>query len=179
MVDLISQNAVPKDRVEKSKRTAYDEPSGIDGSEPIDDGLVSDLQKVASHRKRKKERKEDNKKVEIEQEREMKNLENFLFGSLYSPTEFGKDEDEEVRQEVDDSAAMFFVDRSANSALSVYEGDVDSAETSDEEDAKQKKPVWIDAEEERTRVNIAKVNRLRKLRKEEDESVISGSAYVS
>ncbi|XP_027113095.1 U3 small nucleolar RNA-associated protein 18 homolog [Coffea arabica] len=179
MVDLISQNAVPKDRVEKSKRTAYDEPSGIDGSEPIDDGLVSDLQKVASHRKRKKERKEDNKKVEIEQEREMKNLENFLFGSLYSPTEFGKDEDEEVRQEVDDSAAMFFVDRSANSALSVYEGDVDSAETSDEEDAKQKKPVWIDEEEERTSVNIAKVNRLRKLRKEEDESVISGSAYVS
>lgn len=181
MVNLISQNAAPKDTVEKSKRKVYDVPSGIDGSEPIDDGLVSDLQKVASHRKRKKERKEDNKKEEIEQEREMKKLESFLFGSLYSPTEFGKDEDEdeEVRQEVDDSAAMFFVDRSANSALSVYEEDVDSAETSDEEDAKQKKPVWIDEEEERTSVNIAKVNRLRKLRKEEDESVISGSAYVS
>lgn len=179
MVSLISQNAAPKDRVEKSKRKADDEPSGIDGAETIDDGLVSDLQKVASHRKRKKEQKEENKKVEIEQEREMKKLENFLFGSLYSPTEIGRDEDEEARQEVDDSAAMFFVDRSANSALSVYKEDVDSAETSDEEDAKPRKPVWIDEEEERTSVNIAKVNRLRKLRKEEDESVISGSAYVS
>lgn len=179
MVSLISQNAAPKDRVEKSKSKADDEPSGIDGTETIDDGLVSDLQKVASHRKRKKEQKEENKKVEIEQEREMKKLENFLFGSLYSPTEIGRDEDEEARQEVDDSAAMFFVDRSANSALSVYKEDVDSAETSDEEDAKLRKPVWIDEEEERTSVNIAKVNRLRKLRKEEDESVISGSAYVS
>ena len=41
------------------------------------------------------------------------------------------------------------------------------------------KPVWVDEEEQRARINIAKVNRLRKLRKEEDESLISGSEYVS
>ncbi|CAL5429412.1 unnamed protein product [Camellia sinensis] len=40
-------------------------------------------------------------------------------------------------------------------------------------------PVWVDDKEEKASINIAKVNRLRKLRKEEDEIVISGSAYVS
>ena len=49
----------------------------------------------------------------------------------------------------------------------------------DEEDAKQRKPVWVNEEEERINVNIAKVNRLGKLRKEEDESVIFGSLCVS
>uniref|UniRef100_A0A803M0W9 U3 small nucleolar RNA-associated protein 18 homolog n=1 Tax=Chenopodium quinoa TaxID=63459 RepID=A0A803M0W9_CHEQI len=48
----------------------------------------------------------------------------------------------------------------------------------DEDGDKQRKPAWMDDEEE-TVVNISKVNRLRKLRKEEDETVISGSAYVS
>lgn len=110
----------------------------------------------------------------------MKKLENFLFGSLYSPIEFARHEDEEVGNEVDETAAVFFVDRSANSGLSVYEEDTDSGEeSSDEKDTKQRKRAWIDEEEEKTSVNIAKVNRLRKLRKEEDESVISGSAYVS
>ncbi|KAL3538568.1 hypothetical protein ACH5RR_001934 [Cinchona calisaya] len=178
MVNLISQNAVPKDKVDKSKRKVDDEPSLIEGSEKIDDGLASDLQ-VVSHRKRKKEQKESNK-GDIEQEREMKRLENFLFGSLYSPIEFAKDEDEEAKKHGDESAAVFFVDRSANSALSVYEEDVDLAEErSDEDETKERKPVWVDEEEEKTCVNIAKVNRLRKLRKEENESVISGSAYVS
>ena len=37
----------------------------------------------------------------------------------------------------------------------------------------------MDEEEDKTNINIAKVNRLRKLRKEEDESLISGSDYVS
>ncbi|KAL3515601.1 hypothetical protein ACH5RR_022503 [Cinchona calisaya] len=177
MINLISQNAAPKDRVDKSKRKVDDEPLVIEGAEQICDGPMSDLQ-VTSHRKRKKERKVGDKKVEVEQEREMKKLENFLFGSLYTPIEFGKDE--EVRKGVDDGDARFFVDRSANSALSVYEEDVGLfEESSDEEGAKQRKPAWIDEEEEKRSVNIAKVNRLRKLRKEEDESVISGSAYVS
>ena len=37
----------------------------------------------------------------------------------------------------------------------------------------------MDEEEDKTNINIAKVNRLRKLRKEEDGSLISGSDYVS
>ena len=37
----------------------------------------------------------------------------------------------------------------------------------------------MDEEEDKTNINIARVNRLRKLRKEGDESLISGSDYVS
>ncbi|KAI8011343.1 hypothetical protein LOK49_LG06G00341 [Camellia lanceoleosa] len=111
----------------------------------------------------------------------MKKFENFLFGSLYSPVEFGKEDDEELREdEIDKGSALFFTDKSTSSILSVYEEDAKFGESSDDEEkAGQRKPVWVDNEEDKTSINIAKVNRLRKLRKEEDESVISGSTYVS
>ncbi|KAJ1434889.1 WD40/YVTN repeat-like-containing domain superfamily [Sesbania bispinosa] len=72
---------------------------------------------------------------------------------------------------------LFFTDRSADTVLSVYREDADLPDESD--DALQRKPVWVDEEEEKTTVNIAKVNRLRKLRKEEDENLIFASEYVS
>ncbi|CAI9117414.1 OLC1v1018806C2 [Oldenlandia corymbosa var. corymbosa] len=165
MASLISQNTGPKNWSDKVK------PSVTDTLKQSQDG---------KGRKRKKEPNEGNNELEIEQQREMKKLENSLFGSLYSPVEFSKHEDEEVGSQVDDTAALFIVDRSANSGLSVYEEDQDLAdESSDEKETVQRKPVWVDDEEEKVTVNIAKVNRLRKLRKEEDESVISGSAYES
>ncbi|GMP95358.1 hypothetical protein CsSME_00044439 [Camellia sinensis var. sinensis] len=110
----------------------------------------------------------------------MMKLETFLFGCLDSPVEFGKEDDEELRGGVDKSSALFFTEKSANSVLSVYEDDAEFQESSDDADeAGQRKPVWVDDEEEKASINIAKVNRLRKLRKEEDESVISSSAHVS
>ncbi|KAK9280946.1 hypothetical protein L1049_003837 [Liquidambar formosana] len=159
-------------------RTA-DEPSLMEGKNDIEDRERSDLDTLRI-KKRKKERKEEGKQLEIEQEREMKKLENLLFGSLHSPVEFGK-EDEKVDQEGGEKgSALFFTDRSANSILSVYEEDAEySAESEEEEKTKQRKPVWLDEEEEKTNINIGKVNRLRKLRKEEDESVVSGSVYIS
>ncbi|MBA0629996.1 hypothetical protein Godav_002132, partial [Gossypium davidsonii] len=73
----------------------------------------------------------------------------------------------------EDGSALFFLDSSTN--------DVELSEESDYEQntCKERKAAWVDEEEERTVINIAKVNRLRKLRKEEDESVISGLEYVS
>ena len=67
---------------------------------------------------------------------------------------------------------MFFVDRSAGGDdLPVYEDlasdDVDMG----------RKPAWVDDEEDRTEVDIVKIARLRKLRKEADERVISGREY--
>ena len=178
-MSLISQNILPKNRINKTKREDIDIPSPLEGNEDIEDRkeLGPDTSRI---KRRKKERKEEEKQLEVEQEREMKKLENLLFGSLYAPVEFGKGGEEEVRDMVGKDSALFFTDRSANSSLSVYEEDAELPEESnDEEDTKQRKPVWVDEEEERTNINIAKVNRLRKLRKEEDESVISGSAYVS
>uniref|UniRef100_A0A5B6ZR39 U3 small nucleolar RNA-associated protein 18 homolog n=1 Tax=Davidia involucrata TaxID=16924 RepID=A0A5B6ZR39_DAVIN len=174
---LISQNVLPKDQVKEFKRKAIDESFPLGGNEEIKDTEESDSD-ILEAKKRKKEHKEE--QLEIEQEREMKKLENFLFGSLYSPVEFGKDDEGEFIDGVDKSSTLFFTDRSANSILSVYEEDAESPETcNDEEETKRRKPVWVDEEEEKTHINIAKVNRLRKLRKEEDESLISGSVYVS
>ncbi|KAL2490791.1 U3 small nucleolar RNA-associated protein 18-like protein [Abeliophyllum distichum] len=175
MLSLISQNAIPNEvklNANKDETTCVE-----DGNKEFENGQEPDLD-AKQNRKRRRERKKKDEVLEIEQER-MKTLENVLFGSLYSPIEFGKD-NEETRDEFDSSSALFFVDRSANSMLSVYEEDADLAkETSDKEEIKQRKPVWVDEEEEKASINIAKVNKLRKLRKEKDESVISGSSYVS
>ena len=177
-MSLISQNILRKNRVNKTKREDVDVPSPLEGNENEDrKELVPDILRT---KKRKKEHKEEDKQLEVEEEREMKKLENFLFGSLYDPVEFGKVGEEEVQTKAEKDSTLFFTDRSANSALSFYEEDAEfPEESSGEEDTKQRKPVWVDEEEEKTNINISKVNRLRKLRKEEDESLISGSVYVS
>lgn len=171
-MSLISQNIGLKDEVKKTKRKEeIEEPSYL---EEVEDGKESEIDTLKV-KKRKKESKEE--QLQVEQERKLKS---FLFGSLYSPTEFGKRDDNMQTGTTKDSD-LFFSDRSANSVLSVYEEDADySKETHDEEeDASQKKPAWVDEEEEVTAVNINKAYRLRKLRKEEDESLITGSEYVS
>ncbi|OIT04654.1 PREDICTED: U3 small nucleolar RNA-associated protein 18 homolog [Nicotiana attenuata] len=163
MASLISQNASHTIGVEKSKRKAKKE--------------VSEKE---SNRKRKKEQNEENDELEVEQEKEMKKLENLLFGSLYNPVGFGKDDEEEKRNDGENDSAMFFVDRFADSALSVYEGDAQLVPQGIHIVGKEeRKPVWVDDEEEKTSIKIASVNRLRKLRKEEGEDVISGSTYVA
>ncbi|XP_062149276.1 U3 small nucleolar RNA-associated protein 18 homolog [Alnus glutinosa] len=173
-MSLISQKILPKSRANKTKRVDADEPSFLPGNEDTENGDLD----VLRVNKRKKERKEEDEKLVIEQEREMKKLENSLFGSLYSPVEFGK-EDEGIQDRGEKGSALFFMDRSANSMLSVYEEDGEFSERSNDKETKQRKPVWADEEEQKTKINIAQVNRLRKLRKEEDESLISGSEYVS
>ncbi|KAG8370753.1 hypothetical protein BUALT_Bualt13G0016300 [Buddleja alternifolia] len=180
-MSLISQNAIPKEPVKRKKKAVK-----TDEFELIEEGKEEDEDRNelglddTKNQKRKRAQKNKDELIEIEQEKKMKKLENSLFGSLYNPVEFGKDDEEEARDEVDNTSALFFTDKSANSTMSVYEEDMESGEESTEEqENKQRKPVWIDDEEEKTSINITKVNKLRKLRKEEDESVISGSAYVS
>nr|GMD18627.1 U3 small nucleolar RNA-associated protein 18 homolog [Ipomoea batatas] len=174
-MNLISQNVAPKDRTGKKKREPLDERSLLEGKEQNEDMQISDLDTTGG-RKRKKHRKE----LEPEEVREMQRLENFLFGSLHSPIEFGKVDEKTTTEEAEKDSAVFFVDRHANSSLTAYEdGNQLSDGRSDEEEAEERKPAWIDEEEGKTSINVAKVNRLRKLRKEEDESVISGSAYVA
>ncbi|XP_060179478.1 U3 small nucleolar RNA-associated protein 18 homolog [Lycium barbarum] len=132
---------------------------------------IGDEKSKSEKKVNRKRKKEENKEVEVEEEMEMKKLENLLFGSLYNPVGFGKDDG-------GDDSAMFFVDRVADSALSVYEGEPQVVQEGMAEVEKERKPVWVDEEEEKTSIKIASVNRLRKLRKEEGEDVISGSTYV-
>lgn len=164
MASLISQNITHSIGDEKSRRKTKGE------------GKEESEKKI--NRKRKKEHNEEDKEVEVEEEREMKKLENLLFGSLYNPVGFGKDDEEEKGDDGGNDSAMFFVDRLADSALSVYEGDAQLVQEGIREVEKERKPVWVDDEEEKTSIKIASVNRLRKLRKEEGEDVISGSTYV-
>lgn len=179
-MSLISQNALPQVQIEKIKRKVSDQPSVLEGDQEVGDRKEDEPDTYKVKKRKEKRSEEEDKQLEVEQEKEMKKLENSLFGSLYSPVEFGKEDDEELRYGIDESSALFFTDRSANSVLSVYEDDAGLSQSSDDEEGTgQRKPVWVDDEEEKTSINIAKVNRLRKLRKEEDESVISGSAYIS
>ncbi|KAL6517930.1 hypothetical protein OROMI_033631 [Orobanche minor] len=177
-MSLISQNAVPKDIVQKKKKS----------SKKDNIMLVEEVKAVGldaeGNQNRKQGREENDELTEIEQEKEMQRVQSSIFGSLYNPVEFGKDdeEEEEAKEEwdINNSPALFFTDKSANSVLSVYEEDMDARQEIDEKlGNNQLKPVWVDDEEEETKINIAKNNKLRKLRNEEDESVISGSTYVS
>ncbi|KAH6823039.1 Transducin/WD40 repeat-like superfamily protein [Perilla frutescens var. hirtella] len=180
-MSLISQNAIPKELGRKKKKVSENDETAFveereDGVEDGDDIIVD----ATRNKKRKKGPKENDELLEIEEGKQMKKLESFLFGSLHSPVDFGKDDEEEAKEEVDNSSALFFTDRTANSMLSVYEEDVDTGEESAEEQGNnERKAVWVDDEEEKASINIAKVNKLQKLRKKEDESVISGRAYVS
>lgn len=174
-MSLISQNVGSKNRV-KSKEEGADEPAFMEGNKENEDGRETELVMLRA-KKRKKEKREQ---LEADEGREMKRLENFLFGSLYSPIEFGNSKEEKAHDEAGDGSALFFVDRSANSVQSVYEDDMEFTERSDvKEENKQQQAAWVDDDEENNTVNIATTNRLRKLRKEEDESLISGREYVA
>lgn len=176
-MDLISQNAHMPPSKRQIDNDGREESNGSLASEnELEPEGISALAMSKSKNKRRKEQNEKN--MEIEQE-EMKRLQNFLFGSLYDPIEFGK-EVEEAREETGgggDGGAFFFVDKSANGKMMSFKDDKEVCDVS--EDKHERKPVWVDDEEEMVRVDIVKVNRLKKLRREEGEKVISGADYVT
>ncbi|XP_047327028.1 U3 small nucleolar RNA-associated protein 18 homolog [Impatiens glandulifera] len=178
-MSLISQNAILNGREQKAKRKPEDGALPLETDRVIEDAEESDFVMLEAKKRKKKQPSEEQKQIELEQKKEIKKLENFLFGSLYTPVEFGKDGDEEEEEETvaptKKDTALFFYDGSADSSLPVYEEDSEFSESDEEE----LKPAWVDDEEEKTNINISKVNRLRKLRKDEKEKVITGSTYVS
>ncbi|CAN8256382.1 unnamed protein product [Cochlearia groenlandica] len=160
-MSMLSQNAPTS----KSKREDVEE-----GEDIVSDDI--------SRGKRRK--KEEEKKQQVSEQIEMKKLENLLFGSLYSPVTFGKEEDEE---EETDGSALFHVDRSA--VRQIQDHEEDDSDDDDEEQVsdgeakviRKGEAVWEDEEEKLINIDIATVNRLRKLRKEENEGLISGYEY--
>ncbi|VAI38027.1 unnamed protein product [Triticum turgidum subsp. durum] len=173
MTSLISQNALQKRRLEKDDDSSSDE-------ETMDSPVASDAEagKKPRPEDRRKDRKRKKKALQARQGQEadeMRRLESSLFGNIYTPLEFGTEAGAAVpARDQDDDAPLFFVDRSAGDDLPVYEEDLGSE---DEVVDKGRKPAWVDEEEDSTEVDILKVARLRKLRKEADERVISGKEY--
>lgn len=47
-----------------------------------------------------------------------------------------------------------------------------------QDEAAGPRPAWVDEDDEAVTVNIARVNRLRKLRAEEEEAVVTGAQYA-
>ncbi|CAK9323501.1 unnamed protein product [Citrullus colocynthis] len=172
-MSLISQNVAVISSIQKVTGENI-----VGSSSPLRNGDANDVENSGLDTTRAKKRKKEHKK-EDEQQKEIKKLENFLFGSLYSPVEFGKAEEQNGFNSEEKVPAFYIMDRSANNSLSAYEDDFGPLHESTNEEPQQRKAVWVDEEEEKATVNITNVSRLRKLRKEEDENSISGSEYVS
>ncbi|KAJ1261012.1 hypothetical protein BS78_10G275600 [Paspalum vaginatum] len=177
-MSLISQSVVQKRRLEKS---GADDGNDKDIGYPIDmDAEVGKEAKLKNHNKeRRKKRTKVLESRQNKEEEEMRQLESSLFGALYAPLEFGTEVGAAVAAP-DQDAPLFFTDRSAGDGvddLPIYEEELTHEEEEEMVGVKVRKPVWVDEEEERTEVDIVKVSRLRKLRKEVDEHLISGKEY--
>jgi U3 small nucleolar RNA-associated protein 18 len=177
-MSLISQNALQKRHLEKAGADGNDEGMGS----PV--AVVAEVGKESRLKNQNKQRKKRAKLLEAQQkkdEEEMRQLEDSLFGALYAPPAFGSEAGAAV-VDSDQGAPLFFTDRSAGDGVDdrpIYEEDLAHEDEEDEVVNKERKPVWVDEEEERTEVDILKVARLRKLRKEADEQLISGKEYES
>ncbi|KAM0861609.1 hypothetical protein ACQ4PT_045776 [Festuca glaucescens] len=168
-MSLISQNAVQKRRLEKAgAEDDVDEGTGSPDALDAEGG-----KKARSHHAGKRNKEKELKARQSQEAEEMKQLENSLFGAIYAPPQFGTEVGAPLPARGQDGP-LFFMDRSAGDDLPVYEEDLGS---DDEMVDKGRKPAWVDDEEDRTEVDIVKVARLRKLRKEADERVISGREY--
>ncbi|CAD5178944.1 U3 small nucleolar RNA-associated protein 18 homolog [Musa acuminata AAA Group] len=178
-MSLISQNAVLKQQRDKKLDREIADVSPIahadEEVEPVDE------LKLKKSKKRRRSNSDDSSKQKARktEQEEMKRLEGFLFGKLYTPIEFDKDTygDDDGQEQVAKDAPLFFMDRSTSNEMVVFENDL--CAMGKEDLSEERKPVWVDEEEERTEVDIVRVNRLRKLRKEADEHVISGADYVA
>ncbi|KAK1285613.1 hypothetical protein QJS10_CPB20g01373 [Acorus calamus] len=168
-MSLISQNVLLNKPTEEIRQKEEEEE---EGREEENGEKSTGETETAALKRRKRKRGKSSKFEEAKREEDMKNLQNDLFGSIYSPLEFGNES--QVKEK--DQAPLFFIDRSADDETAVFEEDAKS----ELEEEETRKPVWVDDEEETAEVDILNgANRLRKLRREEDEKVISAADYVS
>ncbi|KAJ0963286.1 hypothetical protein J5N97_028408 [Dioscorea zingiberensis] len=155
-------------RISLEQKQEFDE--DIANNSPLDpNGQDLDLEDKheQNNLKRKKRQREhaaysSEKDPKAEQGKEMKRLESFLFGTLYSPVEFGK-------EFMEHREPLLPMTESIDNEIVVYEKNLNE----------ERKPVWVDEEEETAKVDIMKVPRLRKLRKEAGEGLLSGVDYIS
>ncbi|KAG8079824.1 hypothetical protein GUJ93_ZPchr0007g3342 [Zizania palustris] len=175
-MSLISQNTRQKRRLEK--RGSDDDSDEIIGSTVAAGAeVVNETKSQNGNKERKRKKAKALEAKEKEEKEKMRQLEDSLFAPLYAPLQFGTEVEAAV---CDKDAPSFFLDRSAGDGeedLPVYEEDLSSEDELNGTDNRGRKPAWVDDEDERTEVDITKVARLRKLRKEAAERVISGKEY--
>ncbi|KAG9458254.1 hypothetical protein H6P81_002762 [Aristolochia fimbriata] len=174
-MSLISQNASSR---KLAKVISKDGSDGGPHDQKIEEANALDGSDQVSLKKKKRRRQSD---YDEEQEKnEMKKLENFLFGSLYLPLQFGEEGKEEMKDLTHQDPMLFYMDRSADGKDAIYEENLESQEDSEDDNhKKERKPVWVDEEEEKIVIDISKIGRLRKLRKEANENLVAGTDYIS
>ncbi|KAF2664675.1 WD40 repeat-like protein, partial [Microthyrium microscopicum] len=123
-----------------------------------------------------------------EKDEEELELENMLFGSK---TAFGKEigryaeqsrklgageEEAESDEELEDDQLFFLDSEPSATALAKLKSNEDTPDL--DEDNGRDPPAWADSDDDRIRISLATASRLRKLRKTEEEDVISGKDYI-
>ncbi|KAG8080209.1 hypothetical protein GUJ93_ZPchr0007g5475 [Zizania palustris] len=155
--ELISQNALQKRHREK-RGMDHDSDEFIGCTVAAGAEVANETKSVNGNKERKRKKAKDLESKEKEKEK-MRHLATSLFGACHTPS--------------------FFLDRSAGDGvedLPVYEN-LSSEDERNDVDNRGRKPAWVDDEDERTEVDITKVAKLRKLREEAGECVISGKEY--
>ncbi|KAG9449716.1 hypothetical protein H6P81_009681 [Aristolochia fimbriata] len=85
--------------------------------------------------------------------------ENEKENSLDGSDKFGKEGKEEMQNLTDRESMLFYLDRSADGKVATYQENLESQEDCKHVDhKKEKKPVWVDEEEEKTVVDHIKLN---------------------
>ncbi|KAL5198715.1 hypothetical protein ABZP36_002227 [Zizania latifolia] len=169
-MSLISQNALQKRCLEK-RRTDGDSDEFIGCTVAVGAEDANETKSENGNKERKR------KKAKEKEEEESRQLVSSLFSALPAPLQFGTVVEAAVPGK---DVPSFFLDRSAGDGmedLPVYEEDLTGEDERNDVDNRGRKPAWVDDEDERTEVDITKVARLRKLRKEAGECVISGKEY--
>ncbi|KAL4957955.1 WD40-repeat-containing domain protein [Aspergillus filifer] len=88
----------------------------------------------------------------------------------------GDQEEENLEDMADDD--LFFLDSGAGPVSTELESPATPAEDQDEDDMNKLPALWHDSDDERITVSLAGNNRLRKLRVNEAEDIISGKEYI-
>ncbi|XP_031481856.1 U3 small nucleolar RNA-associated protein 18 homolog [Nymphaea colorata] len=180
---LVSQNALSRKRSSDNNQANLNQDNA---------GETGDASADPKSQRRKQKRDASAKKKEhkvASEMQEMKKLEGFLFGPLHSSVGFGKEAAKDTGEDMNEDGVFLSKDWSSATDVILHEGNIlhednevdREASMSDEEREphETRKPVWIDEEEQVAKINIAKTNRLRKLRGEEGEILVSGADYVA
>ncbi len=115
-------------------------------------------------------------------EANLKNIDNLYEESdeYESNSELDDESDEDDLEKVQDDQ-LFFVDEGENDGdqMDVDNEDDDDEDDEDDDESSEESDAWKDSEDEEISISLLQSDKMKKLRKKETDSTISGKAYIS
>ncbi len=115
-------------------------------------------------------------------EANLKNIDNLYEESdeYESNSELDDESDEDDLEKVQDDQ-LFFVDEGENDGdqMDVDDEDDDDEDDEDDDESSEESDAWKDSEDEEISISLLQSDKMKKLRKKETDSTISGKAYIS